>query len=245
MEQKFIFKRQIIAITLFFFILMISVNSIFFYTSLMVEIVYLNIVFLPIFKKMIGYSSITQKFIFEIPMILISVVYILKYPQNLKQNDNLLNLLFLFLIIALMLSNKNLISNIVNSPLSKFNSSYKKNILDLLLCVYPVIAEEIFFRYALFYSIDEYLSKILSVTIVSIIFVCSHYISRWANRIYTYKSYVFQLLLSVTLTTFMALGGNILIAIFLHFIFNIQAWLPILLRTYKSVRRKKNVKKEF
>lgn len=236
MKQKFIFKKQLILIAII--LLLLLIYKIEFNKLNVFLILYLfhitTITFLPKIRKKISYPRIVHSILFYVPL-LISIFFI---DNKLLFKNSLLSYIIaigLCTILACIVNKFNKESFTLKKEIIIYNINVAyitKESFDLFLVV---IAEEIFFRGYIILELSKKFG-ILSVIISSLLFVLTHYVNRWANIMFTLKSYVFQFILSIILGCIMYYMNALIPCVLGHIIFNYSQIIHLI----SSYRKKSN-----
>lgn len=236
-----IYSRQKFAILIVIFATIVTYLVKFPYFKIAFYIAYLTItiVFEPLLYRRLKYNRILHRVLFYFPLYFPIFWGDLFLSVNKDASHIYLLLIIFFLIVVWWVVNIKKIIVTKNSILSKFKVPMLKNLYDSMWVLIPIVGEEAFFR-GMVLPIIFFLSKNEAVAILvsSIIFVYLHYVNRWSESLFNSMSYIGQLSLSILLSALIFAGGNIFECIVIHFLYNLQLWLPILMRIINSCRRK-------
>lgn len=239
LNQPYIFKKQIVAIVFFSLIFLIlkcvNNNSIFIYPVFSYCIVIISITFVPCMRKNIQYS------IFLHTILYYSALYLPLVVINIEiKNINNFTGISIGIIISLLLifSNyKHNIKYISSQNYIIFNKiNLNKLIYHIFTNVYSVVGEELFYRFFLIGFLYKTIG-IFSVLLSTIVFVYSHFISRWSNVHFNLRSYIYHGITGISFGLIFFYTKSISGCIIAHLIFNSPEFIVI----YK---RYKNSKKE-
>lgn len=99
-----------------------------------------------------------------------------------------------------------------------------------------VVSEELYFRVFIIEVINSSIG-LYSIVLSSILFVFSHWMNRWADKMFSLKSYCYHALIGIVLATYYYYFTSVLGCIIAHIIFN----LPAFLIAYKQMRKEEEV----
>lgn len=183
------------------------------------------------------YATLIRSIIFYIPFLL-PLIFFNDYVHFGQGNMTILSLIISIVvsIIGILIHlndykiylNKDIYYLIQPIPFSKFA------VMESSL-IFSVIAEEIFYRKVL----GDILSNeriITIISVVSVLFVLSHYLQEDTRKIFNKKTYLTITILSVGWTTSYLLSGNIIIPIIGHFLFNLPNMIITMARYYLPKR---------
>ena len=242
MEQRYLFKKQIISI--FFLLLCIVILhlcSLILYRniSILYLFVVLSITFTPGFRKILKYPYSLHYILYYSPMILPAVVNNMVVNSDYQVKYMLYGIglgLFLFLTNFNYMKKSVSTSNIMLMvPMEK-----KRFFMSIYQFFIALISEELFFRLTLIGLLKVDI-EIYSIFLSSIVFCHAHYINRWASKIFNLKSYIYHIIIGLSLGGMYYYTNSILSAIIAHAIFN----LPQLIVNYKRYRKKNIAHKMF
>lgn len=117
-------------------------------------------------------------------------------------------------------------------PLSRMDKF--RNVLHPIL---SAIAEEFFYRGVLLNLLRTYIGP-WAILVVSISFVLEHFLQRNAPYIFTRRDYIFQLLLSLGLSTVFYLSESLLGCMLGHVVYNLPETIQTLMRNTEPIQSK-------
>lgn len=241
MTQKYILKRQIISLGILPLLIGIFYNlkveamvtslSLYFF-------VVLFITFVPSLRKVIKYPLIVHYIIYFSPMFL--PVALFNYGIGESHP--------FFLVYGILLGTTLLFTNIKHTmwvvskknPISKSPISLNEFKLSVFHFLISLLSEEIFYRYLVINILKNEIGA-LSIVVSSILFVHSHMINRWANKIFTLKSYIYHLIIGITFGFMFYISNSFSAVVCAHMIFNC----PQLILNWKRYCSKNIVQESF
>ncbi|ABX75560.1 CAAX amino terminal protease [Lactococcus lactis subsp. lactis NCDO 2118] len=218
--QPLFFKKQFIAILLIILSLIFLVG----YDSISLLSIYyllfvLSLTLFPYLKFKLSYS-------YNLQVILLGIV--LYFPIfNINMNEWIGNFTIsqflisaIFLLVLLYTIHWKELMQHYNTLNSYIKLTLPGMVGSLFEFFYYIIGEEIFYRFFIIGYLSKSINILLCVFIGSILFVYSHYLNRWANIIFTNKSYISLFLLGVFLSLVFYQTHSLLLCIILHIIYN-------------------------
>lgn len=188
-------------------------------------------VILPWIKGKLHYSRYLQQFLFGLPLFVPYIYIIFNHNQkNIKNNIYATIVPIIFIIIFWVISFKK-IKKICNSIIVKFPIKKTEFLVKIIGIIYQISCEELFFRGVVMnIMVQKFSNYIAIVCFSSILFAYSHLINRWAPKIFSIYSYIGQFTLSLVIGWYYLKGLPLYACIMIHFLYNIESWLPLLLR---------------
>lgn len=91
----------------------------------------------------------------------------------------------------------------------------------MIVChfIIALISEELFYRYTLINVMKDKMGN-MSVIISAVIFLHSHYANRWANKIFSLKSYIYHFVIGIMFGCLFYKTNSLLSVIVAHTVFN-------------------------
>ena len=223
-QQPFFLQKQIISILLLLIMLILEYETKNQSTTIYLAIfsyllITLVTTFLPWIRSKINYPYILHNFLFILPFYLV-----LEHTQFIYTSINkesVISGLLGFIGVGLLLySKKKEQIFALSSVESKIPLSKKDFIYKFTITLYSIIGEEIWFRLFLIPVLIPYFGA-YAILISSLCFVHIHYINRWANTIYSVKSYMNQFVLSLILSSVYFITSSFLIVLLLHILYDL------------------------
>lgn len=192
-----------------------------------------GIVFLPWIKSKLHYSGNTQLVVFGLPLLVPYLVeHILQNYTTIPQSFSCAVIPTAFIFCFYAINHKRII-RIFSSPFSKFPISKGEFLKSFGGNIYQITCEELFFREFVIQSLLKLATpSIIIVMISSLLFVTAHLVNRWAPKVFTFYSYLGQLLLGAALASSYLMGLPISICVLAHALYNVESLLPLLLRLF-------------
>lgn len=221
MEQPYIFKKQLFTIGILVVILSllyIDANFIWFNVALMYLVLVLVETFLPSLPRFLKYPPLIHELLYYSPMLVPIIIggYYIKFSLSMWGKSMFLGILSGCI---LLFANKSKFIKNINRVYTNTGFTFKEywyQNFDLLLAIF---AEELFFRYFLITYLDKNIG-FYSVLISSFLFVYAHIINRWANKMFTYKSYLYIFVLGFLLGMVFWYTHTLSGCLLGHFIYN-------------------------
>lgn len=239
MEQPYIMKKQVYALILLFIIILIGhinhINNNILLGLFLYFIVVLGITFIPSIPRIIKYPKFVQVFLYELPMW--GPIHLVECRFWIEAKD----FIFWFIIeiciifILIYMAKEEFLSSI-NNVRNKVPISGKDFCVEIFGAIFALISEEVFFRVFLVgYFVDIFGWK--TILISSLLFTISHYLNRWANKLFTAKIYLFQFLFGFCVGWIYYVSESLVLICLGHFLFNISD-IIILLKRLKAGNKK-------
>lgn len=239
MNQPLTFKKQKISILIIFFFYLFSL---FLKLPIQIKNVLLSYLIVVIF---LTYTPSLYKFnipkyikyhLFYMPLYL--PIFVFNIENNIPKTFSLTNLLIGFSVGLILLSSnithyKKYISD--DNPLFLNSITKKEFYIKIYFIFISVIGEELYFRFYLYNSLYHYFNYYL-IIISTFLFVYSHYIQRWANKIFTLKSYIYHGITGIIFCLLYFFTKDIFACIIAHLIFDF----PEIIFLYKQTKIKIN-----
>ncbi|MGL5378393.1 CPBP family intramembrane glutamic endopeptidase [Clostridium sp.] len=198
-------------------------------------LVVLSSTLVPSIKLFISYSNSIHVIIYYLAF----YIPIFSINNNNNRDINLINSISLSILYSTLLLISNLRHNFKyisgDNIITKLPLSKKAFYFEQYSNIIAVIGEELFFRYFIISILKPYIG-IYSILVSAILFVHVHYINRWANIMFTHRSYIYQFMLSIGLAYIFYTTSSILGIIIGHLIFN----LPDTILCFKRLKVKDN-----
>lgn len=234
MHQQYILKKQIVSI--FIVIILISIlkiinfNKFILTTLFFYLLVIVSITFTPSLRRKRKYPIIIHDIIYHFPMIL-PIMCISIPERNINQRVSIY--LGIILGVLLLISKYNDDKKYLSSDNPFFTSKiYLNEYLSVLtMNTAAILYEEAFYRY---FVIGLLCNEVgwMSILISTLLFVHSHYINRWSNITFSFKSYIYHSITGIVFGCIFFYTGSILGCIIAHFLFNSHEYV-LLHRRYK------------
>lgn len=237
-QQPYIFKKQIFSILiliLLIHLLHFYLNGQYTYVSMLYLFVVSFITFVPCLPKYIKYPLSIHYILYYLPMIL--PAFLIKQVTTINYNAKYI-LYGIFLSIVLIFTNlKHIKKTISGSNIMIFMPMNKNEFLmSIYLFFIALISEELFYRLVLI-SILKAEIGIYSILISTFVFWHSHYINRWANKMFNLRSYIYHVIVGLSFGALFYYTNSILSVIIGHAIFNS----PQLVVNYKRYKKQNTV----
>lgn len=233
MEQQYIFKKQIISILILILLIcsqQIFLNGQYTYVSMLYLFVVSSITFVPSLRKHFNYPLPVHYGLYYLPMILptfflkeVQINYSLKYT-----------LYGVILSVVLSLTNYKHTRKIISGSniMTLMSMEKKEFLMSIYLFFIALISEELFYRQVLI-SVLKVEIGVYSILASTFVFWHSHYINRWANKMFNIRSYIYHLIVGLSFGALFYYTNSILSVIIGHAIFNS----PQLVVNYKRYKR--------
>lgn len=184
----------------------------------------------PTILKKIGVYGLKKTFLFYLPFYVF--ILPLAFYHNRQQFD-LSSIVFgTAAVCILLLLNRKEIAQIINSLESKRPIAKDKFVVKFIMCLVPIISEEILFRGFWITSNSAY-SESFAVLTSALLFVYAHFINRWANVMYRIKNYIMQFILGLILAIVFVQTRSLITCCYLHFLYNISDFI-LLIKRYRA-----------
>ncbi len=158
-----------------------------------------------------------------------------------ESESNNLNALFFGLAILIVLFLFNLKENIDYMWRENITLKTPLKTDEVITSIFRVtitpICEEYFYRYILTFYLNEYFG-IVSVIIVSTVFVHIHFMNRWARFNFTYKSYIYHFISSILLSILFIETGSLIACIIVHSLLNLPSLVVVVKKILNPPPRK-------
>lgn len=195
-------------------------------------VVFSGIILIPSIKRELGYKDIYQTFLYYFPMYVWIVYIVINYKLFYVENNLFVYITVIFACVVLILLRYKDISKILNGSYSKVPIEKNKFVESIINFIFSILSEEIYFTAILISSFSE-LGLVRAVSISTILFVLSHYLNRWAKTSFSFKDYLFILLLAVIKGIAFWYTKSLLICIIMHTLYN-SSNLIVLFKKYKN-----------
>jgi len=112
----------------------------------------------------------------------------------------------------------------------------KESAVEISANLFQLVGEEVFFRYFIINILWDDFSY-FAIGISALLFVHTHFINRWANKVFTGISYVYHGILGIALGFLYITTRSLLGCILAHMIFNFSGYYVMVKRTALSFRK--------
>lgn len=233
-NQPFIFKKQIftcaVLVVIMYFTMYFNqvIDEGIPIVLLSTTFVVMGVTFFPYIHVAIGYPEWLHILLYDLP--LITTIIFVSHKKNIYNEDFFIVIFISFGCILILLANsKKEYMEAINSIKTKLPIKTRDFIFELLKLIYSIVSEEIFFRGFLFAQLQNFFG--ISIILFSAgIFVFIHYINRWADRIFSKKSYLMQFLFAIVVGTMYYVTSSLIACVICHMIFNSSLFLVLIKR---------------
>lgn len=240
-NQPYIFKKQIITLTILLtlYILgyLLNLNKTFLFGLVIYMFLVFSITFIPSLPRLFKYPYWLHAILYELPFF----ITILWVPKQQKISLVFLISVFIitlfFVIILLLIGIKSFLKTI-NGFTSQVPISFSNYLLELSNTLFSIISEEVCFR-GFFIGNMSLTYGPFTIIISAILFTFTHYLNRWANVTFTPRIYFIQFLLGLILGCAYYYTQSLLIVCIAHLLFDSSR--IIVLTKRLSVKREQNI----
>jgi membrane protease YdiL (CAAX protease family) len=235
-EQQYIFKKQIICLMAIIIILLIAlsikVDSRLIYGIIIYLAIILGITFIPSLPRLVRYPKWLHLILYESPF-LISLFFV----EFTKIREVKLYIIFfiftiIYILVLLFWGRKQFLDTISDIR-SAAPISIPVYIFEMSNILLAVIVEEVCFRgFFVGYFMERY--GAITIFMSALLFTFTHYLNRWASKIFTIKIYFLQFFVGIGLGTAYFYTRSVLLVSVCHLVFNSSRIINITKRILRS-----------